>query len=131
MTNRLTFEQFNALLQSNKINEKQIRDHLELDPDSNDIELRFRSGALFDSPTRVYDLNEEMIQWRNREDENFRQQNIEILASKPIVLMDGDSWYSMPFTGITPKEIGDWIKGSRLFQLYRDASKYGATIADV
>lgn len=132
MKNRLTFEQFNELLQSNQISDKQINDHLELDPDSENIDLRFRSGALFDNPPEDYRLNDEFIQWENRIDAEFRMHNFELLADKPIILMDGDSWYKMPFTGfLTPKEIGDWIKDSKLFQLYRDASKYGATIADV
>ena len=129
MTKRIAFEEFNRLIQANKITTDQLDDYLEMAPDSDDIQVQFRSGALTDYPPDNYDVDREIYELQRRADEQEQLENIGVLAAKPKIVMDGDSWFEMPNI-FRPREIGDWLKKSKLYNIDRP-SHWGDEIKDI
>lgn len=126
MSVKIPFEKFKQSLRSRSISLDSISMYIEWDDDSLTPKLKFKPNVLLDEAPASYDLDEEVYQHlrdlENDQDDSFE----DLFRRRPRVVVEGDSWYNLPFL-IKPFAIADWMKEHRRLNV-KNIARWGHTL---
>jgi lysophospholipase L1-like esterase len=123
---RLSFAEFDAKLKSGTLSAAEHRRYLEIDPTSDVVRVRFKSGALRDTPPPRYDVDREVYLA-----ERAKQERAMALAppAQKRVVAEGDSWFNLPII-IRPQAIADRLKSNHVVAV-KNIARWGDRLAEM
>lgn len=124
---RLSFAEFDAKLKAGALTAAEHRRYLEVNPASDPLRVRFKRGALRDSPPPLYDVDKE-VYLAERAKQERHLAAISLVGLKRVVA-EGDSWFNLPPV-IRPQAIADRLKSNNLVAV-KNIAKWGHTLAQM
>ncbi len=127
MARRMKFAEFRRRLEAGRLSGEDLEDYLEIDPTASRMRVRFRPGALEDSPPADYDVDEALYRYQRALD--LAAEKTTARRAKPRVVAEGDSWFQLPMI-IRPKAIATRIHKNGRFGV-RNIAMWGDTLQEI
>lgn len=129
MATKKTFEEFRQALEAGELSWNQVKQYVELDPDSPVIRLRIRRGALTAPIPDDYDVDAAVYRVQQERSQREPAARIRGVGRLPVVIAEGDSWFNLPPI-VRPLAIADRMRRNGIFDV-RNIAHWGDTLAEM